>query len=228
MKSVHRNNSLPFWFTSAKMIPVMDHTPSLLPSGNRLEQQLRFLAEIDKLKDILRRSLVTGTLRQENSAEHSWHLALMVPVLIEHAELHSVDVLRVLKMILIHDLVEIDAGDTFCYDVAGNATKAEREQRAAQRIFPLLPQDQAHELRILWDEFEAGLTGEAKLAQALDRLHPILQNLQTGGTSWRKHGVTKVQVLERNQKIGEVMPSVWNEIRRQIDQAEAQCFFSSP
>jgi putative hydrolase of HD superfamily len=210
------------------MIPLMDSPPSRLASGNRLEQQLRFLAEIDQLKDVLRRSLVTGTRRLENSAEHSWHLALMVLVLSDHAEFQNVDLLRILKMVLVHDIVEIDAGDTFCYDLAGNATKAEREQIAAQRIFRILPLDQAHDFRILWDEFEAGLTGEAKLAQTLDRLHPILQNLQTGGASWRKHGVTKAQVLERNQKIGEIMPGVWNEILRQMDQAESQGFFSKP
>jgi len=192
---------------------------------DRLEQQLRFLAEIDKLKNVLRRGLVTDTLRPENSAEHSWHLAMMALMLGDHVAAPQLDLLHVVKLVLIHDLVEIDAGDTFCYDVEGNATKAAREQLAADRIFRLLPDDQAYELRALWDEFEAELTGEAKLAQALDRLQALLQNLNTGCMAWRKHGVTKAQVLDRNQKIGDALPGIWKEMRRKIDQAEEQGSF---
>jgi putative hydrolase of HD superfamily len=196
-------------------------------SNDRLNQQLAFLAELDKLKDILRRSLVGGTRRNENSAEHSWHLAMMSLVLMEHVQPATVNQLRVLKMLLVHDIVEIDAGDTFCYDVAGNVTKAEREQAAALRIFGLLPPDQMREMRALWDEFEAGETLESKWAQGLDRLQPILQNLRTSGASWGQHHVTKAQVLERNKKIGDTMPELWAALVRQIDLAEAQGFFRS-
>ncbi len=151
----------------------------------------------------------------------------MALLLFEHMEAPQLDLLRILKMVLIHDIVEIDAGDTYCYDEAGNASKAEREQLAAQRIFPLLPKDHAADFRALWDEFEAGSTAESNAAQALDRLQPVLQNLQTHGVSWRKHGVTKAQVLERNQRIGDSMPGVWKEIRHQIDLAEVAGYFSN-
>jgi putative hydrolase of HD superfamily len=186
----------------------------------RLNQQIAFLAELDKLKDVLRRSLVAGSGRQENSAEHSWHLAMMALVLMEHVRSTDIDQLRVLKMLLVHDIVEIDAGDTFAYDVGGYTTKAERESVAAERIFSLLPPNQAGELRRIWDEFEAEVTPEARLAQGLDRLQAVLQNLRTGGASWRQHGVTKAQVLALNQKIGETMPEIWTALLRQFDLAE--------
>lgn len=197
-------------------------------SDQRLNQQLVFLAELDKLKDILRQSLIAATRRHENSAEHSWHLAMMAVVLMEHATLPETNQLRVLKMVLIHDIVEIDAGDTFCYDVSGHVTKAEREQAAALRIFSLLPPDQTKELRQLWDEFEAGDTPESKLAQALDRVQAILQNLRTDGAGWRRHRVTKAQVLEYNKKIGETLPALWASLGHQLDLAEAQGFFRPP
>ena len=203
----------------------MDAPHSPAPAIDRLEQQLRFLAEIDKLKNVLRRGLVTDTLRPENSAEHSWHLAMLVLMLGEHAAPPQPDLLHAVKLVLIHDLVEIDAGDTFYYDAEGNATKAAREQQAADRIFRILPDDQARELRALWDEFEAGITPEAKLAQALDRLQAVLQNLNTGCSAWKKHGVTKAQIFERNQKIGIVLPGIWKEVRLRIDQAEEQGHF---
>jgi putative hydrolase of HD superfamily len=199
----------------------MSPSSALFASGSRLGNQLAFLAEIDRLKDVLRRSLVAGSGRRENSAEHSWHLAMMLLVLGEDpSPLGPVDRERVLKMVLVHDLVEIDADDTFCYDAAGNATKAARELAAAERIFQLLPADQAAQMRAWWDEFEAGVTPEAKLAQALDRLQPILQNLRTEGRSWREHGVTKAQVLDRNRKIGEAWPEIWQELLPQIEEAE--------
>jgi putative hydrolase of HD superfamily len=191
---------------------------AFFPSDSRLGRQLVFVAELDRLKDVLRRSLVTGSERRENSAEHSWHLAMMALVLIEHASVPELDQVRVIKMLLVHDVVEIDAGDTFCYDTAGYATKAERELAAAARIFSLLPEDQAAEVRALWDEFEAGVTAESRLAQAIDRLQPVLQNLRTGGASWRTHGVTHAQVLERNRQIGEMLPEVWAGVQRALDE----------
>ena len=146
---------------------------------DRFEQQLRFIVEIDRLKNVLRRTLLTDASRRENSAEHSWHIALMAPLLAEHA-CEPVNVERVMRMLLVHDIVEIDAGDTFAYDANGNADKAERERRAADRLYGLLPDDQARELRAAWEEFEAAESAEARFAHALDRLQPLLQNLQIG------------------------------------------------
>lgn len=202
----------------------MDSLPLLAPDFP-LSGQLAFLAELDKLKDVLRRSMVTGSRRHENSAEHSWHLAMMALVLMDSVAIPNLDRFHTVKMLLVHDIVEIDAGDTFCYDVAGNASKAGRENAAATRIFSLLPPSQAMEFRSLWDEFEAGVTVESTFAQGLDRLQPILQNLRTGGASWRTHGVTKEQVLERNRKIGETMPAIWEALVLEIELAEQQGFF---
>lgn len=135
--------------------------------------------------------------RQENDAEHSFHLAVMACILAEHAR-EKVDVLHVMKMVLMHDVVEIDAGDTYCYDEAGNQTKAERERKSADRIFALLPEEQCREYRGLWEEFEARETPEAKFANALDRIHPMLLNYIKGGISWKKHGIHAEQVEKRN------------------------------
>jgi len=200
------------------------HPREPFATNHRLDQQITFLAELDKLKDVLRRSMVAGK-RRENSAEHSWHLAMMALVLMEHGPSSDLNQLHVLKMLLVHDIVEIDAGDTFYYDTAAQATKAERELAAADRIFSLLPLDQAGELRRLWDEFEGGATPEARLAQAFDRLQAVLQNLHTGGAGWRQNGVTKAQVLARNQKLGETLPEIWAAIMRQLDLAEQRGFF---
>ena len=213
-----------FVFSSYQALTYRVDSPSLLATDFPLSGQLAFLAELDKLKDVLRRSIVTGSRRQENSAEHSWHLAMMALVLMDPVAIPNLDRFQTVKM-LVHDIVEIDAGDTFCYDVAGNASKAEREIAAATRIFSLLPPNQAGEFRALWDEFEAGVTVESKFAQGLDRLQPILQNLRTRGSSWRTHGVTKEQVLERNQKIGETMPEIWKALVHEFELAEQQGFF---
>jgi len=146
----------------------------------RLLQQMQFVVEIDKLKRVLRQTLLTDGSRRENSAEHSWHIALMAILLSEYAT-EPIDILRVVKMLLLHDLVEIDAGDTFCYDDRGHESKAEREMQAADRLFSLLPPDQASEFRALWDEFEAQETADAQFASTLDRLQPLLNNHQTQG-----------------------------------------------
>ena len=164
---------------------------------NRFEQQIAFILELDKLKNIYRQTLVLHEDRQENDAEHSFHLAIMAAVLAEHAR-EEVDILHVMKMVLIHDVVEIDAGDTYCYDTEGYKDKAEREQKAADRIFALLPDDQCQEYRGLWDEFEARETPESKFANALDRIHPMLLNYTKGGISWKKHGIHAEQVEARN------------------------------
>jgi 5'-deoxynucleotidase YfbR-like HD superfamily hydrolase len=185
---------------------------------DRLAHQLTFVAEIDKLKDVLRRNFVGGSRRNENSAEHSWHLAVMALVLLEDCAEPGLDRLHILKLVLLHDIVEIDAGDTFGYDAAGHVTKAAREKKAADRIFNLLPSDQALQFRQLWDEFEAGRTKEARLAQGLDRAQAVLQSLHTGGIGWRQHKVTKAQILEYNQPIATALPAVWEVLRQQIDQ----------
>jgi len=169
-------------------------------SSERLAQQIRFVIEIDKLKHVLRRTYLLDQSRRENDAEHSWHLAVMTILLQEYAET-PVDLLRVLKMVLIHDIVEIDAGDAALYDEAGNADKAERELAAADRLFSLLPRDQAEEIRDLWQEFEARITPEARFARALDRVQPILHNYHTGGRTWRELGVTAKQVLAKNRDV---------------------------
>ena len=165
-------------------------------NSERLAQQLQFILEIDRLKGVLRRSLLLDSHRRENSAEHSWHLAMMALVLAEHSN-EPVDLLRTLKLVLVHDIVEVDAGDTYAYDTDGHEDKVERERLAASRIFGLLPVDQAAELSNLWEEFEEQYTPEARFALALDRLMPLLHNYHTGGVTWRENRVTRAQVEER-------------------------------
>jgi len=174
----------------------------------RFSRQIAFILEIDRLKTILRRSYLLDESRHENSAEHSWHLALMAMVLAEHSN-EPIDVGHVISMVLVHDLVEIDAGDTFCYDTTGLATQAERELAAAERIFGLLPEDQRGALRTLWEEFDARQTPDSRFAAALDRLMPMLHNYKTGGRSWREHGVQGEEVLARNAHMAEGSQTLW-------------------
>lgn len=186
--------------------------------SNRLAQQIQFIVEIDQLKQVLRQTLLMDESRQENSAEHSWHLAMMAVVLAEYAPSPDVDVLHVIKMLLIHDLVEIDAGDTFCYDVQRNQNKAVREAQAATRIFGLLPEEQGAEIKILWEEFEAQETAAARFAAALDRLQPLLHNQQTRGGTWRIHGITRNQVQQRVGCIKEGAPALWSFVQQIIEE----------
>ncbi len=163
----------------------------------RLDQQLRFITEIDRLKAVLRQTMLTAPARRENSAEHSWHLAMMAMTLAEHAP-PGTDIGRVTAMVLVHDLVEIDAGDLFVYaDADQHARQEQAERAAADRIFALLPPDQAAAFRGLWDEFEERRTPEARFARALDRLQPMLANLRAGGGTWAEHGITADQVLAK-------------------------------
>jgi len=192
---------------------------------SRFEQQIRFIVEIDKLKNVLRRTLLTDGTRRENSAEHSWHLALMAVLLAEHAP--GVDVRRVMEILLVHDIVEIDAGDTFAYDVAGNANKAARESAAAARLFGLLPADQARALWELWEEFEAGRTPESRYALALDRLQPLLQNVFAQGGAWRSHGVTREQILVRMKPVGDLSAELWTYVVRLVDEVWAAGYIRS-
>ncbi|WNZ24096.1 HD domain-containing protein [Leptolyngbya sp. NK1-12] len=195
--------------------------------STRLTQQVQFVLEIDRLKQILRQTLLTDGSRRENSAEHSWHIAIMAFVLAEYAPTGT-DLLKAIKMLLIHDLVEIDAGDTFCYDVQGHLDKTERENQAAERIFGLLPPDQAKELHQLWQEFEAQQTATAKFAAALDRLQPVLHNQQTQGGTWRLHQITRDQVMTRIAPIETGAPQIWTFIQQVIEDCVAAGYLSCP
>ena len=175
---------------------------------DRLVQQIAFLAEADKLKSVIRRTPLVDSSRLENSAEHSWHLVLVVMVLREYGPA-DIDWMRVMEMVAVHDLVEIDAGDVSAYDVDALSAKALREQAAADRVFGLLPPDQGERFRSLWDEFEASTTAEARFANAVDRLQPLLQNEHSAGGSWRSQVLRRGQILYRMAPIEAAMPDVW-------------------
>lgn len=183
---------------------------------NRLKQQMDFILEVDKIKNIGRQTYLSDGQRKENDAEHSWHLALMALLLKEHAT-EDIDVMKVMTMVLVHDIVEIDAGDTYAYDTEGYKTKAIREKAAAERIFGLLPTDQGEYLKELWEEFEAYETSEAKYAHALDNFQPLMLNDATDGRSWREHVVRKSQVLNRNRKTAEGSEVIMEQIRAMVD-----------
>lgn len=175
---------------------------------DQLLKQIDFIKEIDKLKYIQRRTKLFNSDRHENDAEHSWHLALMAIVLAEHSN-EPINVLKVIKMVLIHDIVEIDAGDTFIYDNQKNHSNTDQERIAANRIFGLLPEQQAHELIEIWEEFETGLTNEAKFARAMDRLEPLLQNSSNNGGTWKEFGVKYSKVYEKKKVIKDGSESIW-------------------
>lgn len=183
-----------------------------------IDSALRFILECEKLKGIERRSSPVGLPRRENSAEHSWSLALIAMTLIPAIN-PSLDSLRVLKMLILHDIVEIDAGDTFCYAEQGD--KAEKEQAAAARIFGMLPESLAQEFTALWEEFEQGATPESKFANAIDRLLPIMQNHANGGGAWPEHGISIDQVLTRNRNIEAVSPELWQHVTTLAGEAVA-------
>jgi putative hydrolase of HD superfamily len=190
--------------------------------NDRLERQLRFIRELDRLKSVRRQTWLMDTSRKENSAEHSWHIAVMAMVLGEYAADGEVDVNRVIQMLLVHDIVEIDAGDTFCYDTAAVDGQHAREQAAAQRLFGLLPADIGRGLAALWEEFEARATPEARLANALDRLQPILNNYHTDGKSWQANGIVRDQVVARNRVMAQGAPALWEYIEDLLDKAVAK------
>jgi putative hydrolase of HD superfamily len=194
-------------------------------TDDRLARQIGFIVEIDKLKSVLRQTLLVDRSRRENTAEHSWHLAMMAIALADYAD-RPVDIGRVIQMLLIHDLVEIDAGDTFVYDVAANRDKAAREALAAERIFGLLPANQGSELRALWQEFEARTTSDASFAAALDRLQPLLHNYHTEGSTWRQHGITVDQVIALNRTIADGSQRLWDYTERLIADAVARGFLA--
>lgn len=183
---------------------------------NRLEKQLQFILEIDKVKKIIRQTPLSDASRKENDAEHSWHIALMAYLLQEYVE-EPVEVSKVMLMVLIHDLVEIDAGDTYAYDEEGAKTKDERERKAADHIFGMLPEDQGMYLKVLWEEFEAYETAEAKYAHLLDNFQPLLLNDAAGGISWTEHQVKKSQIYKRNEKVEETSATIWKCMQDKID-----------
>lgn len=190
-------------------------------SDSTRQQQLAFFTEIDNVKHILRQTVLLNKSRRENDAEHSWHLAIMVWLLAETSSM-DLDIGRMMQMALIHDIVEIDAGDTFCYDDEGRKTQKQRELEGAERIFALLPLAQGNNVRALWDEFEAKESAESKFVNAVDRLQPLLHNLITDGHAWKTHGVRKQQILERNEPISEVLPDWWDEIVTWLEAAFAE------
>lgn len=175
---------------------------------SRLEQQMHFLIEIDQMKNVLRQTLLADGSRRESDAEHSWHLAMYAMLLAEYAP-EPIDVNRVIQMVLVHDLIEIYAGDTFCYDLKGNQDKAEREEAAADKLYALLPADQAAEYRALWEEFDRMDTADSRFAAALDRLQPILNNYLTKGHTWKLGNVKSAQVYERMAPIKNGLPEAW-------------------
>ena len=192
----------------------------------RLARQIEFVMEIDKLKTVYRRSyLASDTRRRENSAEHSWHVVTTAMILAEHCP-EEIDLLRILKMLLAHDIVEIDAGDTGAYDSVGALDKEEREKQAAERIFNLLPSSQAQEFHELWVEFEERITPEAKFSRALDRLMPLLHNYYTEGKRWQEDGITYEQVLEVNRIIQDGSPDLWDFVLSMIEDCVAKGYLS--
>jgi putative hydrolase of HD superfamily len=186
-------------------------------TGSRLSNQLEFLIEADKLKQVLRRTTLTDGSRLENSAEHSWHLAVTAIVLTEYSAA-PIDLGRVLQLIAVHDLVEIDAGDTFAYDMSARATKAQRELEAADRIFGLLTTEIGARMRALWDEFEASATPEARYAQAVDRIQPFLQNCATGGGTWREYRLSREAILSRMEPVQTALPRLWPMVLAKIEE----------
>lgn len=175
---------------------------------DKLLQQIQFIKEIDKLKYILRKTKLIQSDRQENDAEHSWHLAIMTIILAEHSN-QPIDILKVLKMVLIHDIVEIDAGDTFIYDTQKNHCNTANERIAAQRIFGILPQEQAIDLIAIWEEFELGESAEAKFARTMDRLEPLLQNTSNNGGTWQEFNVSYDKVYTKKKIMAEGSTTIW-------------------
>ena len=208
-------------FDSRKKSTAPDVVDQGLTPGQsaRFKKQIEFILEVDKLKHTLRQTILMDRSRRENSAEHSWHIALLVLVLAEHSKETDIDFFHVMKMLVIHDLVEIDAGDTYCYDDKGRENKAQREEIAADRIFGLLPADLVAEFRGLWDEFEKRETAESRFANALDRVQPFLHNYFTDGQTWRENNINSRQVQERMRPVKDGAPDLWDYVNALIGSA---------
>ncbi|MFU0799427.1 MAG: HD domain-containing protein [Xylanivirga thermophila] len=184
---------------------------------DRLSKQMQFIKEIDKAKEVYRQTVLMDASRRENDAEHSWHIAIMAMLLGEYVDDKDMDFCRVIKMVLVHDLVEIYAGDTFCYDEKAGLDKSEREIRSARKLFGMLPEDQCDEFMELWREFEERSTPEARFGAALDRLQPLYHNYMTKGYTWREHDVDYSKVIERNKYIKDSSEVLWEYAQRMID-----------
>lgn len=209
---------------SAKVLPENLDGLSSPTQKDRFRQQIEFILEVDRLKQVLRQTILLDRSRKENSAEHSWHIALTVLILSEYAKDSDVDLFRVMKILLVHDLIEIDAGDTYCYDEQGRKDQARRERKAANRIFNLLPPDQAATLRELWDEFEERKTSESKFANALDRVQPFLHNYFTRGQVWLENDIKSSQVKSRMRPVNDGSPFLWDYVSSLIDDAVKKGF----
>lgn len=183
----------------------------------RLEKQLAFALEIDKEKNIFRQTHLSNFGRRENDAEHAWHMAVMIYLLKEYAN-EEFDLAKAMMMALVHDIVEIDAGDTYAYDAEGLATQAEREATAAERIFGILPEDQKNELKGLFEEFDACETPEARFAKVMDNLQPFMLNNSNNGMDWKEHGVCKSQVYRRNKRTSSGSEEIWKYMQEVIEQ----------
>ena len=193
---------------------------------DRFKQQIEFILEVDKLKHVLRQTILMDKSRRENSAEHSWHIALTVMLLSEYARDGQIDFFRVMRILLVHDLIEIDAGDTYCYDDQGRKDQAAKERLAADRIFNILPPDQAQTFRNLWDEFEERKTPESRFANALDRVQPFLHNYFTRGQTWQENDIKSAQVKARMQPVDDGAPVLWRYVSSLIDDAVKNGFLS--
>jgi len=185
--------------------------------NQELLQTISFVVEIDKLKSILRQNAVIGKERRENDAEHSWHICVMAMVLWKYFDKHNANMLKVIKMLLIHDLVEIYSGDAFCYDDKACEGKKEREKEAAIKIFSFLPPDDREEMMSLWLEFDECVTLEARIAACMDRLQPFILNYHTQGFTWSKPGVTSEKVLKRNEILKELSPELWEYVLHAVN-----------
>lgn len=186
--------------------------------NERLLKDIKFIVELDKMKSILRQTSIIGEEKREDDAEHSWHISVMAMVLEEYSN-EKIDICKVIKMLLTHDLVEIFAGDTFCYDKVGNEDKREREELAAEKIFGMLDEDKGRELRDLWDEFEEMKTPEALFAVSMDRLQPMLNNYHNNGGTWRKFNVAKGDIYERIAPVKDSSDELWNFVQNMIEDA---------
>ena len=206
---------------SGKEDAVPNHVDRKVIPGqsSRFKKQIEFILEVDKLKHVLRQTILMDRSRRENSAEHSWHIALLIPVLAEYAKETDIDMFQVMKILVIHDLVEIDAGDTYCYDDKGREDQTQREAIAADRIFGLLPADQATEFRALWDEFEKRESPESRFANALDRVQPFLHNYFTNGQTWQANNINSRQVHERMRPVKDGAPDLWDYVNNLIEDA---------
>ncbi|MCF6464653.1 HD domain-containing protein [Clostridium sp. Cult2] len=187
-------------------------------TSERLLRDIEFIVELDKMKSILRQTSLIDNSKRENDAEHSWHISVMAMILSEYAN-EDIDICKVIKMLLVHDLVEIYAGDTFCYDKAGNMDKKERELKAADKIFGILDRDKGEELRNLWDEFEEMKTKEAIFAASMDRLQPFFNNYFSGGGTWKKFNVSKKDIYKRIAPLKETSEELWKFTEKMIEDA---------